>query len=71
MSEEDSSQDLWAPLTAQNPPPLTPTESQRTCASPEEELLVDSGFNKGEDEVVFYERRDESVRLDAVDEGER
>lgn len=37
-----------------DPPPLVPSESQRTCAPPEEELLVDSGFDNGDEEVVGY-----------------
>ena len=35
------------------PPPFTfaPAEFQRTCAPPEEELLVDSGFDRGDGEA--------------------
>jgi hypothetical protein len=44
-------------------PPLAPTEFQRTCATPEDELLVDSCFDKSGGNAVGYENVDESVRL--------
>ena len=54
-----------------DPPPFAPTEFQRTRAPPEEELLVDSCFDKGYGDAVGYEKVDEPVRLDAGDVGER
>ena len=51
------------------------TASIRTCrvptAPPEEELLVDSCFKRGNGEAVGYENVDEPVRLGAGDVGER
>ena len=52
-------------------PPFAPTVFQRTWAPPEEELLVDSSFDKGEGEAVGYDKVDEPVGLDAGDVGER
>ena len=48
-----------------------PAEFQRTCAPPEDELLVDSCFDGGDGGAVVYENVDEPVRLDAGDVGKR
>jgi hypothetical protein len=47
-----------------NRPPLALTEFQCTCAPLEDELLVDSCFDKSDGNAVGYENVDESVRLD-------
>jgi hypothetical protein len=44
-------------------------DCHRACPPPEEELLVDSCFDKGDGEAGA--RYDEPVRLDAGDVGER
>ena len=63
---------LLASPESTDPPPLVPAfEFQRTCVPPEEELLVDSCFDDGDEEVVRYETVDEPERLDAGDVGER
>ena len=50
------------------PPPLAaPAEFQRTCAPPEEDLLMDCCFENGDGEAVGYENVDEPVQLDAGD----
>jgi hypothetical protein len=54
-----------------DPPPFAPGEFERTCVPPEDELVVDSCFDRGAGEAVEYEKVDEPVRLDACDVGER
>lgn len=50
-----------------DPPPLATAEFRQMGAPPEEELLLDSRFDKGE--AVGYNELDESLRLDASDTG--
>jgi hypothetical protein len=54
-----------------DPAPLAPVECHRACAPPDEELLVDNCFDKGDDEAgARYENVDEPVRLEACDVGD-
>lgn len=62
---------LAAPDSSESAP-LAPVECHRACAPPDEELLVDSCFDRGDGEAgARYEKVDEPVRLDAGEVGER
>ena len=50
-------------------PPFVRAEFHCTCTPPEEELLVDSCFDRSDSEAVGHENGDEPVRLDAGDVG--
>ena len=54
-----------------NAPPSAPAEFQRTCEPPEELLLVDTCFDKGDGEAIGCEKVEVPVRLEAGDFGER
>ena len=55
-----------------DPAPLAPVECHRACAPPDDELLVDNCFDKGDGEAgARYEKVEEPVRLDAGDVGDR
>ena len=52
--------------------PLAPADCHRACAPPDDELLVDSCFDRGDGEAgERWENVVEPVRLDAGDVGER
>jgi hypothetical protein len=52
--------------------PLAPIECHRACAPPDDELLVDNCFDRGDSEAgERCENVVEPVRLDAGDVGER
>ena len=52
--------------------PLAPVDCYRACAPPNDELLVDNWFERGDGEAgERCENIDEPVRLDAGDVGER
>ena len=51
---------------------LAPVECHRACAPPNDELLADNCFDRGDGEAgERYESVDEPVRLDSGDVGER
>jgi hypothetical protein len=55
-----------------DPAPLAPVDCHRACAPPNDELLVDNCFERGDGEAgERCENVDEPVRLDAGDVGER